>query len=1046
MWIRHALGISAFTALLLSFSSTTLAEPVKHALLIGVSNYEDSKLSSLPGAKNDIQAMRQVLHEQFGFRPQNIKLLLDENATHTLVIEALKRLSSRVQKEDLVYIHYSGYGSNTPDLNGDERNGLDQTWVTFGSRSGLTETLDNFDLLDDEIDHWLAPAYAKAAQVVIVNDSARTGTLNRGDTGPLQRAAPNDSRLHPLGIQAFDRPDKSGAILVGSADSKSSAYEFLLSENSYGLFTWHWLKSLSNADPKDSWKQIFNRTYSQMKIRYSATQTPTFSGDTSSNVFGGEVSHRPSKFRVSSVEGKRVLVNKGVLHGLTQGSVFTLDSKAGDQGLIEIIETDIFSAKGLVKQGKFKPGDKLVQESLNIPRTTLKVFVSGDQSTPSDNDVIISIREVVTGTPGVALTVSQQQADLVLFYTRIDESLGLDIRPQSSAANLVLSLPEFTEDGSPRLLLLNADETPMVNYLPLAFQDGKKINRQQIEDRLIQIRDRKIILQLTSSSESISPVDLSVTHFRSQPSCKPIIQESCQEFAFGNFIVGEDKVISDLDKKQYKVGDILTFGLYNRTEQPQYVYLLNISPSGEIKMIYPTPDMGADASRIGGNKRIKQLPVAFQLDQYGVESIKVVASSRPVDPDFFSSISNPNARSGMSPDNTLERLLFYDMNRHTEIENQLLALEGMSWGTNSLSISVAANINNTKVSLRGAVGSSPEKAYVRVRVFFGSNRNYVPSKDAPGDRFGNDRGTLRLGSLWVSIPPNHKPGKLESPSLLSLMGENPDQHVMLQAVELLDQQTFVRDLKRAATEVKDQRMLLYVHGYNNSFEESARRAAQIAFDLSVEDVHYVPLLFTWPSGDSIAPTQYTRAWTNKEWAVSDLVEFLDIAVVQTGIDNVHVLAHSMGTNLFSSASLIMAGPENDSDRLFREVVLAAPDIDTETFYRLLLPRLEKVTDRITVYMASQDVALHVSKAVHSGYRRLGDSSGSPLIFRGIDVVDVSELNTSDMGHAYYAAIRELISDIGSTLKGVAPESRQLEGQVTLGEIPYWSFSKKPSSN
>ncbi|SEG26460.1 alpha/beta hydrolase [Marinobacterium lutimaris] len=1050
MGIRQALRVSAFTALFWSFSGLLLAAPAKHALLIGISDYTDSGLSSLPGAENDIQAVRQLLEQRLGFPKENIELLLNKDATHSAVVTALQELSARVQQDDLVYIHYSGYGSNMPDLNGDEASGLDKTWVTFGARSDRSTVLDSdeqnnvnlngFDLLDDEIDHWLAPAYAKAAQLVFVTDTAHWGTVSRGDKAPQQRAAANDSRMHPLGMQSFEAADRSKAVFVSATQPEGSAYEYQPFHRSFGLFTWHWLQSLASATPDTNWRDLLQQTQMRIKTDAAWHQSPSISGNLNSAILNGELPAHSARFRVTGVTGDQISLDGGQLAGLTPGSTVTLANIDAGDSRIEITETDVFSAKGVLKSGHFSPGDALVLSERSYPQPVLRVFVSADKQADSDSHVIASIRDAAASVPGIQLDTDQRQADLVLYYSRIDEALGAQVRKQGIAANLTFSLPDTDPQGAPRLFFLNADETEAATGLTWNGSADNRVELEQLKARLGRIRDSYHLHSLAGSSSDDSSVDLNITHLHRDDGCTPAADQRCQEFAFGRFLVDDPRSAPDAEAKRYQTGDVLAFGVANRSTQARYVYLLSSSPDGDIKLIYPTPEMTEAENRIDAQTQLDQLPIAFQLDRSGTESIKMIASTEPIDRAFFEPTTHLADSESAAPNNALERLLAYNRDIGNGQKSIQLPVAQISWSTANIDLTVAASGDMAGVRSRGAdTGAQP--AYVRVRVFFGSNRNYDPHADEPGELFGNDRGTLRLGSLWVSIPANHEPGKLETPSLLSLMGEDPSEHVMLQSVDLLDKEAFVSQLGDAASQLPDRRMLLYIHGYNNSFEEAARRSAQIAYDLSVENVHYVPLLFTWPSGDSIIPTQYTRAWTNKEWAVSDLVQFLELAVLETGIDNVHVLAHSMGTNLFSSASLVMAGREQDADIRFGEVLLAAPDIDAETFYRLLLPRLQTLAERTTVYMASQDVALHVSKVVHSGYRRLGDSSDSPLILQGVDVVDVSELNTSDMGHAYYAAIRELLSDIGSTLRGITPDLRRLSSQETEQRLKYWSFQK-----
>ncbi|MEN8220215.1 MAG: caspase family protein, partial [Pseudomonadota bacterium] len=122
----------------------------KHALLIGIENYNHPKITNLEGAINDVKLMQGVLRTRFDFQDDDFITLLNEQATHTCIENAFKTLIKRVRSNDFVYIHYAGHGSQTPDLNGDERSGQDQTWVSFGTRQpGRKNEKDNYEVLDD---------------------------------------------------------------------------------------------------------------------------------------------------------------------------------------------------------------------------------------------------------------------------------------------------------------------------------------------------------------------------------------------------------------------------------------------------------------------------------------------------------------------------------------------------------------------------------------------------------------------------------------------------------------------------------------------------------------------------------------------------------------------------------------------------------------------------------------------------------------------------------------------------------------------------------
>ena len=254
---------SPLLALLLS-SSTLLAFPLtapaaSHALLIGITDYPGKLFPPLAGPKNDIPLVKTLLVSRLGVPEQNITTLLDAKATHTGIQKAFAALTERVQPGDFVYIHYSGHGSYTDDLNGDETLGKqDQTWVSYGATARKLPGLDDYAILDDELRAWLIALYRKTPQVVLVSDSCHSATVTRGVVTGV-RAAPPDPRPHPLGKQVFPSLDDPPGVRIGAARDVEQAIETEIGGKNYGVFSWYWVEALNQVKPGETWDDVFRR-------------------------------------------------------------------------------------------------------------------------------------------------------------------------------------------------------------------------------------------------------------------------------------------------------------------------------------------------------------------------------------------------------------------------------------------------------------------------------------------------------------------------------------------------------------------------------------------------------------------------------------------------------------------------------------------------------------------------------------------------------------------------------------------------------------------
>jgi esterase/lipase superfamily enzyme len=309
----------------------------------------------------------------------------------------------------------------------------------------------------------------------------------------------------------------------------------------------------------------------------------------------------------------------------------------------------------------------------------------------------------------------------------------------------------------------------------------------------------------------------------------------------------------------------------------------------------------------------------------------------------------------------------------------------------------------------------------------------------PGNHvgYGNARGDVQYGTCDVSIPNYHQVGKVERPSILRLsFREDPRKHVVLLDVEPEPAEAFYDGLKAKIAGSHNQEALVFVHGYNVTFEAAARRTAQLAYDLKFDGA---AIFFSWPSQGGVL--KYAVDETNVVWAAPHLKDFLVAVARQSGAKSVHLIAHSMGNRALTSALAAVAAEARDSAPMFREVVLTAPDIDADVFKRDIAPAIRRTAQRVTLYASSNDEALALSKKLH-GYPRAGDSGAELIVVDGLDTIDVSNVDTSLLGHSYYGSNDTVLADLFYVLTEPRParDRRWLEA-VPFGRLSYWIFQR-----
>ncbi|MEG3640334.1 alpha/beta hydrolase [Magnetococcus sp. PR-3] len=1042
----------------LIFLFSTPAQAAKHALLIGIDDYSKSGLTSLSGAVNDVKIVKQTLLERFGFTEQGITTLLNEQATLGGVEQGFKTLLNRINQGDFVYIHYSGHGSFTTDLNGDEASGEDQTWVVYGARHDTQSTAkDNYDLLDDQLGHWLAPIYAKAGQVILVSDSCHSATVSRGVKTVASRAVPLDQRLHPLGRATYNAPDFSKGIQIGSARDSETASEYRNDDGaSYGLFTWRWVEAMKQTQPGETWEDLFTRAQAQVKLEGNGDQTPQLTGVGNRQVFGGQFAPKLPRVAISEVytEGE-VLLETGQLSGATEGSVYRLYQPhvKDPQSLTTVVltEVDTFTSIGKAS-APLVVGDMLEEIEHVHAFEPMKLHLSAEFAKDLDASLLQRIQQQLTGLPGFELVSASEQADMLLRVMRLDRRKALTPRAQYDAQGRLSVLPPAYREGEPELWILSPAGKPLFNQLSISMQEPQS-GIALLQDNLRKILRLRELKALSSSKPS--PLKIKVTHLVPDTRCRKRRSANCvtaRPKPGGkkvSYRVGKPQPMHGLAKQTLNYGDVLTFQIDNPTDKDWFVYILNITEEGKVEAISPPrKKMHLTSSAKISAKSTVDLNDAFEVESHGEEILKILVSPSPIRASLLESrgltgkaVAVATSRGGSNP---LEQLFEHTMSN----KRGSFSLVPEEWFTDQVSFPVQVNRaskavrkGKKKAKTRGVIQKEQGGDFVSVKVFYGTNR----AEEKPNDRgvklFGNQRGQLEFGHLWVSIPPNHAPGEMESPDLIRFeFTQDPSKHVVLLKVKSLSKEAFKQSLTKTLDGQKKRDMLVYVHGFNNGFEEAARRTAQITYDLNAEGISLVPVLFTWPSGDSVSPLQYSYAWTNKDWSKGDLAEFLLTIAQREKVDNIYLLAHSMGTNLLGMALEKIEGKLKENTRpLFNEIVLAAPDIDAGTFQKEIAPAMRQLAKRTTVYAASQDMALRVSKEFHGGFHRLGDSSEPIVPVSGIDMVDVSKVNVSDIGHGYYAKIRQLLKDIRGVFLGKSVSERALQPRESVDQQRYWSI-------
>ncbi len=235
-----------------------------------------------------------------------------------------------------------------------------------------------------------------------------------------------------------------------------------------------------------------------------------------------------------------------------------------------------------------------------------------------------------------------------------------------------------------------------------------------------------------------------------------------------------------------------------------------------------------------------------------------------------------------------------------------------------------------------------------------------------------------------------------------------------------------RLIKKQLSVSDKKEVILYIHGFNNSFSDAILNLADI---WHFSGRYGVPLLYSWPAGIGGLLGYFTERESG-EFTIFHLKEFLRILKETKEILKVHVIAHSRGTDIVTSAmrELIIeskaAGRSPYKEYKIASLTLAAPDLDFEVVrQRLIAEKFAQGFGQINIYTNSADGALGVAQKLMSGIRfgklqrgTLGENETK--IFRSIKHVNFINVTgvKGFLGHSYYRSHPGALSDIIQIIK------------------------------
>jgi esterase/lipase superfamily enzyme len=248
-----------------------------------------------------------------------------------------------------------------------------------------------------------------------------------------------------------------------------------------------------------------------------------------------------------------------------------------------------------------------------------------------------------------------------------------------------------------------------------------------------------------------------------------------------------------------------------------------------------------------------------------------------------------------------------------------------------------------------------------------------------GEMFGSDSAAaLSYARVIVSIPPDNarKVGAIQWPA--SPPGD-PRRDFVTVSAEHLDRPGFSAALTTAAKATRRSTAMIFVHGFNNRFDDAAYRLAQIVQDSKAP---VIPVLFSWPSKAVVGLDAYKADREIADQSSSPLDQLIDTVALNPNVKVITVLCHSMGCLPALDALRSRSMRTGKIGAKVKNVLLVAPDVDAIGFQEQM-QQMGNARPRFALFLSQDDHALKISKSIAGGATRLGDVNADEEPYKSV---------------------------------------------------------------
>lgn len=660
-------------------------KPPMFVLQIGISDYK--YYPKLSGVADVLEMRRLLTGDAYKIPPENILTLCDDGAVRECgaggaatkenivrqfenhLIKNAREYHEKTGGQAVVVFEFSGHGSQTPDLNGDEKDdGKDETLVTVDSRD---EAGKNFDITDDEIYDLTARLAPFTKNVVYILDSCTSGSGTRGADGvrgvaarktapvPVKTTAERNARgaseikRTPDDAQTDMLPPSGNYIVLSAARAGELAQQKDVFEcdtcrkklGSYGYLTYYLVQELKNATAATTYRDVMENVKRKISADTYGSQTPQIEGDDTLPVFGNLSRVKNPGIEISKADANEITVEAGAMQGVTTGAVLEIydvdDKKIANAKVTRLLSPNQSIAVIVRDKTGFQPTrtvsvekrDRAILSAADFGAARLKILLDGEDAaklTDADRNTIAVLRKIfapAAAAPPVQTSgVVQATGGWRDKTARWDAALLKDEfgrvfpdRNRAAPTSDEKGGKSFPSDERQVFYLAGKDFTPLYGFYVEADRADAASKIERAIVHLTRLRSVKAIANDKST-------------LRRKITVKPflVVNPKCEN----REVVAEKKYLSaNKSKTAYEIAQGKMFGLEvsNSSANDLFITLIDISTDGGVKILAPR--------NIDGEKEGLRLAAGETKTFFGDDVCNVFVTSAPNGTETFKIIA-----------------------------------------------------------------------------------------------------------------------------------------------------------------------------------------------------------------------------------------------------------------------------------------------------------------------------------------------------------------------------------------------------------------------